>query len=134
MEQMQMYGAPQTATQSEYDAFVRAHPGRGSLRVQVSTARGTFPVPGAVVEVTRSFDGVRRILYSALTNNSAVVEHMILPALPADYSWQESTAEESGTEYEVSVYHPAFTPLQNSSVEVYDKIETILPVALQPLA
>ena len=133
MEQLQQYDVPQPATESEYDAFVRTHPGRGSLRVQVSTARGTFPVPGAVVEVTRSFDGVRRILYSALTNNSGVVEHMVLPTLPADYSWQESTAENSGTVYEVSVYHPSFTPLQNNSVELYDKIETILPVALQPL-
>lgn len=134
MEQQQIYDVPQATTQSEYDSFVQTHPGRGSLRVQVSTARGTFPVPGAVVEVTRSFGGVRRILYSALTDNSGVVEHMILPALPADYSRQESTAENSGTVYEVSVYHPSFTPLRNSSVEIYDKIETILPVALQPLA
>ena len=128
----QQYDMPQSVAGSAYEAFVRTHPGRGSLRVQVSTARGTFPVPGAVVEVTRTFDGVRRILYSALTDNSGVVEHMILPALPADRSLQESTAEGSGTVYEVSVYHPSFAPLQNSSVEVYDRIETILPVALLP--
>jgi len=129
----QMYGEPQTGTASAYELFQRAHPGRGSLRVQVSTARGTFPVAGATVEVTRMFDGVPRVLYKTTTNNSGVVEKLILPTLPVDYSRQEATAEDSGTVYQVSVYQPGFAPLVNSSVELYDKIETILPVALQPL-
>lgn len=129
----QMFQEPQPGTESAYELFQQAHPGRGSLRVQVSTARGTFPVAGAVVEVTREFDGVRRVLYKNVTNNSGIVERMVLPTLPADYSRQEATAEESGTVYQVSVYHPSFVPLINSDVELYDKIETILPVALAPL-
>ncbi|MBE6989526.1 MAG: hypothetical protein E7426_02105 [Ruminococcaceae bacterium] len=124
----------QPGTGSAYELFQRAHPGRGKLRVQVSTARGTFPVPGALVEVTRDFGGVRRMLYKNTTNTSGIVERLVLPALPADYSQYEPTAGNSGTEYQVSVYHPAFVPLVDSTVEIYDRIETILPVALQPLA
>ncbi len=129
-----MYSQPQPHSESAYELFQRAHPGRGSLRVQASTARGSFPVPGALVEVTRNFNGVTRVLYKNNTNNSGIVERMILPTLPSDYSRQEATAEDSGTVYQVSVYHPGFVPLINATVELYDGIETILPVALVPLA
>jgi hypothetical protein len=90
-------------------------------------------VANALVEVTKEFDGVNRVLYKNVTDPSGIVERMPLPALPVGYSQQESTAENSGTQYQVSVYHPAFTPLRNSTVEIYDGIETILPVALEPL-
>ena len=106
-----MYSQPQPDSESAYELFQRAHPGRGSLRVQASTARGSFPVPGALVEVTRNFNGVTRVLYKNNTNNSGIVERMILPTLPSDYSRQEATAEDSGTVYQVSVYHPGFVPL-----------------------
>ena len=33
--------------------FLAAHPERGTLRVQVSTGRGLFPVEGARVEIYR---------------------------------------------------------------------------------
>ncbi len=131
--ELQMNEGMQTSAESSYEAFLRTHPGRGNLKVQVSTARGTFPVAGALVEVTKAFDGVERVLYKNVTDPSGIVERMMLPALPTGYSRQESTAEESGTQYQVSVYHPAFLPVRGSTVEIYDGIETILPVALQPL-
>ena len=37
--------------------FRSAHPEQGSLRVQVSSGRELFPVPGAEVEVYRDFGG-----------------------------------------------------------------------------
>jgi len=129
-----MYIGPQPGTDRAYEVFQQTHPGRGSLRVQVSTARGTFPVSGAWVEVSRVFDGSRRVLYRGMTDNSGIVEKIVLPTLPASYSRQESTAADSGTVYQVSVYHPGFVPLVDSDVELYDRIETILPVALEPVA
>ena len=131
--QAQMNGEMRPPAESSYEEFLRTHPGRGKLKVQVSTARGTFPVAGALVEVTKSFDGVERVLYKNVTDPSGIVNRMFLPALPVDYSRQESTAEDSGTQYQVSVYHPAFMPLRGNTVEIYDGIETILPVALEPL-
>jgi hypothetical protein len=129
----QPIGGTQTPSEGSYEEFLRSHPGRGNLKVQVSTARGTFPVAGALVEVTKAFDGVERVLYKNVTNPSGIVERMPLPALPVEYSQQESTAERSGTQYQVSVYHPGFMPLRFSTVEIYDGIETILPVPLEPL-
>lgn len=129
MQPSEGYQIPERGT---YESFLRSHPGRGSLKVQVSTARGTFPVPGALVEVSRIIDGVSYVLYKKVTDSSGIAERMPLPAQPAGNSRVEATAEDSGTQYQVSVFHPAFHPLIGSTVEVYDGIETILPVALEP--
>ena len=122
----------QADPEDAYELFLQEHPGRGTLRVQVSTAGGTFPVPQAVVEVSRVFGGVRRTLYRAFTNQSGIVDQLILPALPAAYSQQESTAIDSGTQYQVSVSRADFIPLSDKTIEVYDRVDTILPVALRP--
>ncbi|MBQ2061385.1 MAG: hypothetical protein II458_01795 [Oscillospiraceae bacterium] len=90
-------------------------------------------MPNALVEVTKEIDGVNRLLYSRVTDPSGIAERMPLPAQPVGNSRQESTAEGSGTQYQVSVYHPAFVPVRGNTVEIYDGIETILPVALEPL-
>lgn len=131
--EMQPSGGYFPAEGESYESFLRSHPGRGSLKVQVSTARGTFPVPGAVVEVSRELDGVNQVLYKKTTDSSGIAERMPLPAQPVGNSRRESTARGSGTQYQVSVFHPLFRPLIGTTVEVYDGIETILPVALEPL-
>jgi hypothetical protein len=122
----------QGESQMAYEQFRREHPGRGSLRVQVSAARGTFPVPGALVRVSRSFGGEPRLLHEAMTNESGIVDHIILPTLPASYSQQEATAADSGTRYQVLIRHASFTPVEDT-VALYDQVETILPVPLLPL-
>ena len=119
---------------SDYEVFLKTHPGRGKLRVQVTEARGAFPVPGAPVEVRRRFGGESRLLYKVLTDSSGIVENLVLPTLPAELSRQEATADSGGTAYLVAVSHPAFRTPAETAVMLYDGIETILPVALQPLA
>lgn len=130
MEQNQ--ASPPAAAVS-YQTFLEEHSGRGTLRVQVSTARGTFPVPGARVEVSRVFGGVRRVLYSRVTDLSGIAGGMALPAQATASSLNEQTAMDSGTVYQVSVYHAGYLPLRLSDVEIYNGIETILPVALEPM-
>ena len=63
--------------------FLDAHPERGTLRVQVSTGRGLFPVEGARVEIYRYFGPERTVFYEGVTDSSGIVEGIRLPALPA---------------------------------------------------
>ena len=46
--------ATQEFSLQQLQPFLEGNPGRGTLRVQVSTARGAFPVNRAVVEVAVS--------------------------------------------------------------------------------
>lgn len=113
--------------------FLTAHPGRGTLRVQVTAAQGAFPVPQAAVEVFALPEGEPLPLYRRYTDPSGIVRELSLPAGPPAASRQEATADESATYYHVGVFHSGFVPCSRQRVAIYDGVETILPVVLQPL-
>ena len=110
--------------------FLDAHPERGTLRVQVSTGRGLFPVEGARVEVYRNFGPERTVFYEGVTDASGIVEDIRLPALPAGWSQSAETAGISGTVYQVSVRHPQHGAVEGRPVTVFPRIETVLAVSL----
>ena len=111
--------------------FLDAHPERGTLRVQVSTGRGLFPVEGARVEVYRDFGDQRAVFYEGVTDRSGIVDDIRLPALPAGWSQSAETAGISGTAYQVAVRHPQYGTVEGRPVTVFPRIETILAVSLE---
>ena len=111
--------------------FLDAHPERGTLRVQVSTGRGLFPVEGARVEIYRNFGPERTVFYEGVTDASGIVEDIRLPALPAGWSQSAETAGISGTAYQVAVRHPQYGTVEGRPVTVFPRIETILAVSLE---
>lgn len=112
--------------------FLMSHSDRGKLRIQVSTARGAFPVSQATIAVSRPFGNVSRILYQGTTDISGILQDLTLPALPKALSQNPATADNSGTLYRVSVYHPGYAPVELRGVTIFSNIETILPVLLEP--
>ena len=68
-----------------------------------------------------------------LTDESGIVQGIALPALPAAWSQAPDTASISGTDYLVSVRHPMFVPQEDREATVYARIESILPVMLEPV-
>lgn len=116
----------------EYYEFTQLNPGRGSLKVQVSTAREAFPIKDVVVDVAVEYMGKRYTIYNDLTDSSGIVDKMVLPARPAADSLSAKTAFDE-TRYLVSLYSPYYNPVNNYAVTVYDNIETILPISLVPI-
>ncbi len=112
--------------------FLDAHPERGTLRVQVSTGRGLFPVEGARVEVYRDFGDQRAVFYEGVTDRSGIVDDIRLPALPAGWSQSAETAGISGTTYQAAVRHPQCSTVDGRPVTVFPRIETVLAVSLEP--
>ena len=115
----------------DYAVFLREHPSEGILKVQATAARSAFPVSGATVEVSVVINGEKYVLYNNVTDESGISDDMLLPARPSAFSQNSVTASDSGTQYEVSVYHPAFNAL-SAPVTMFDNIKTILPVVLKP--
>ena len=110
--------------------FLDAHPERGSVRVQVSTGRGLFPVEGARVEIYRRLGTEPMVFYEGVTDASGIAEDIRLPALPAGWSQSAETAGISGTVYQVSVRHPQHSTVEGRPVTVFPRIETVLAVSL----
>ena len=124
----------QDFTLEQLGPFLTANPGRGTMRVQVTTAHNAFPIADASVEVSAVLSGTALPLYRRKTDASGIVENLVLPAKPGFVSQREETASQSGTLYTVTVSHPGFRPLIDRRVVIYDGVETIFPAALQPLA
>lgn len=122
----------ETPFKPEYEQFIESHTGRGSLKVQISVAREAYPIKGVVVDVSQIIDGVRYSLYNDVTDISGIVDNMVLPARSMINSLNAETAGVGEAEYLVTVYHPDFETMTDCSVTVYDKIETILPISLEP--
>ena len=116
----------------QIEAFVRAHPGRGVLKVQVGTGRGTFPVKGALVRVSKVIGGALQEFYRGFTDESGILDGMVLPTLPIGLSQNSVTAGESGTDYIVSVEQRDYVSENGQQVTLYDKVETLLAVSLVP--
>jgi len=134
-----VYGAERTLIggespfRPEYEEYIRNYPGRGTLKVQVSVARGAYPVKNVMVDVSQLYDGVRYSLYNDVTDISGIVDNMVLPArsLSSDLNAEEQGLPEA--EYHITVFHPDFEEISDCAVVIHDKIETILPLSLIPL-
>lgn len=123
----------QTFSLEQLGPYLGDNPGRGTLRVQVFTAFGAFPVAGATVAVDANLDGTRLPIYRKTTDRSGVAEGFILPAKARQASQREDTADDSTTIYTVTVTHPGYRPLTDRRVVIYDGVETLLPMMLEPI-
>lgn len=124
--------ATQEFSLQQLQPFLEGNPGRGTLRVQVSTARGAFPVNRAVVEVAVMLGGARVLLYRKRTDSSGIADGFILPAKPFHESQSPGTAGNSMANYVVSVSHPNYQTVTDLPAGVFIGTKTILPVVLTP--
>ena len=117
-----------------FEDYIGSHPGRGSLKIQVSTANQSFPVKGVYVDVAWKKDGVRYTLYHDVTDSSGIVDEIVLPCCMGGDNNDPATAGKGDDAYLVSIYHPAFREITDFPVTIQDRVESILPVSLEPLS
>ena len=122
----------ETPFRDEYEEYIQAYPGRGTLKVQISVARGAFPLKNVLVDVSQIYNGVRYSLYNDVTDISGIVDNMVLPARSIESTLNFDTVQPEA-QYLVTVFHPDFRELTDCAVVIHDKTETILPISLVPL-
>ena len=101
--------------------------------MQISVARGAFPLKNVLVDVSQIYNGVRYSLYNDVTDISGIVDNMVLPARSLESTLNFDDAQIPEAEYLVTIFHPDFQELSDCSVVIHDKTETILPISLVPL-
>ena len=117
----------------EYEEYIRLYPGRGRLKVQLSVARGAYPIRNAMVDVAQIYNGVRYSLYNDVTDISGIADNMVLPAKSIGTTLNSDGEALPEAEYIVTVFHPDFKEVTDCRVIVHDRIETILPLSLVPV-
>lgn len=123
----------ETPFKPEYDEFVNEYPGRGSLKVQTSVAQEAFPIRDVFVDVSLLYKGKRYTIYHDVTDASGIVNEIVLPSRLSAATQNPETASLPEPQYLVSLYHPGFKEIVDCPVEIFDRVETILPVSLTPV-
>ncbi|MBQ4560725.1 MAG: hypothetical protein IJA55_00155 [Clostridia bacterium] len=104
----------------------------GYLVVAVSTARGNFPIEGAIVRVYSTENDDIRLLYTLTTDSSGRTEKIELPAPPLSASQIPDTGVIPYAEYNIDTDYEGYYTTQNINAPVYSGITSIQNVALIP--
>lgn len=118
---------------NEYLSFMKENPKTGALKIQTNTAQQTIPVTNALIEVSKNFNGIRRVFYSLRTDNSGIVDDILLPAPDKSLSQQPSN-KKPFSNYDIHVEHPGFNSKDYSGVLIFDGIKSIQQIDLIPLS
>ena len=103
--------------------------GRGRLIIQASVAGQALPVSGAIVTVS---DSSGREIEVQTTDNSGRTRGVDLPAPSAEYSQRPGTVRPYAI-YNVRVEKPGYYTQEFLNVAVFDRIESVQPVVMEPL-
>ncbi len=123
----------ETPFKPEYQEYIDENKGRGSLKIQASVAQDAFPIKDVFVDVSMIYKGKRYSLYNDTTDSSGIINEIVLPSKLSAESRDPQTAPDSEAQYLISAYHPGFEAIVDCPVNIYDRIETILPISLNPL-
>lgn len=116
--------AKQTAAAVE-ETMQEPNESMGELTVNVTTLRGLYPVPGAVVTVSSEQDGEQRILHTAVTDESGQTPVFRLPTPAKALSESAGRSEQPYAEYHISVKADGYVEQINRNVPVFSGVKSV---------
>jgi len=103
--------------------------GKGYLRIWVTEAGGSLPVPGVPVQIREEGGGILHVLRTGESGLTPTVE---LPAPPAAGSLTPNGSTRPYANYTVHIEMQGFRPVRELTVPVFDGITSLQPVSLLP--
>ncbi len=115
----------------DYLDFIKDNPKQGELKIQANTARQSLPVSNVLVEISKNFNGIKKLFYSLKTDQSGIIDGILLPAPDKEISQQPSTTIPYAS-YDILATHPNYTEKNYQDVQIYDGVKSIQPINLTP--
>ena len=115
----------------DYLNFIKDNPKQGELKIQANTARQSLPVSNVLVEISKNFNGIKKLFYSLKTDQSGIIDGILLPAPDKEISQQPSTTIPYAS-YDILATHPNYTEKNYQDVQIYDGVKSIQPINLTP--
>ena len=124
---------PSSAIKEEYEQFQLENPASGTIKTQVFTARGAYPVEQAQVDLYKVFPDGDYLISRQYTDRSGQVNPVTVPV------YQRSLSESPGdstpyVSYRVAVTHPGFADAVIEQVPVFEGVTSLQSVNLIPMA
>ena len=106
----------------------------GNLRVRVYTSQAELPLEGATVVVTQqNRDGKYRLLSVQATDSSGLIEPVEIPTPALGESTHPGAVLPPFAVCDVWAEHPGFAMLLVEGVQIFDGVETLQDMELEPL-
>ena len=113
----------------DYSKFISSNQGLGSLKVQVFTAYGAFPISDTEVVITKDFGDNRVVFFRGKTDSSGIIDNIDLPApLGVDGSIEAPLY----TLYDLTAVHIGYESFKQYSIGMFGGIKVIQYIKMMP--
>lgn len=116
-----------------FQNYQQVFPNTGNIMVQTLTARRTFPVANAIVEISKDFIQGRYVISKQITDMSGQIEKVEVPAVSKDFANSPGN-NHPYTTYTIVVKHPEYATLTFKDVPVFEGIMSWQTVDMVPLS
>jgi hypothetical protein len=121
------YDSEEFKDSSTYKNFININDSYGILKIDAFTASGAYPLAGVDIIVSKVLDGNKIIFYEGKTNDSGIIESIVLPTR----SIKEEINNASDilfTTYDLEANYKKYDVSKNYDVSIFDEVKVIQPV------
>lgn len=114
---------------TSYQNFIKNNPRKGYLKIRASAASQALPISNIKIVVFKMIDGNNIVFYEGTTDNSGVIEKIILPAPILN---NDNLLTPSSTMYEIRATYPEDNLDIIYKVNIYENIYTTQTINVVP--
>lgn len=117
---------------SIYKNFMNINNGKGILKIEASTASEAYPLEGVEITISKKLDGKKVIFYNGVTNDSGIIDGIILPTRKMTDN-VEDVSDIFFTTYDLSARIDKYNLEKDYDVSIFDNVKVIQPIVFPAL-
>ncbi len=122
-----IYDSEEFKNSSLYKTFSSINNGTGILKIEASAASSAYPLEGVEIVISKDFGEDKVIFFSGITNDSGIIESIILPtrSVPKEV---EKASDILYTTYDLMATYSKYNLQKKYDVSIFDDIKVIQPI------
>ncbi len=113
-----------------YEKFIKENSARGILKIEAHSSTNAYPLKNVRIVVSKMIENDKVIFFDGLTNESGIIENIILPTKVMTDE-VNSAADIIFTTYDVEASYPDNDLKKDYNVSIFDNVKVIQPVVFQ---
>lgn len=114
---------------SSYQDFIKENPTEGYLKIRAYAASQAIPISGLNIIISKIIDNNRIIFFEGATNESGIIERIVLPA---PRLLESNLDAPNSTEYDISATYSVDNMETNYKVKIYENVYVIQNISVVP--
>ena len=110
-----------------YKNFISINNAKGLLKIEASTASGAYPLKDVDIVISKMIDGSKIIFFKGKTNDSGVIESIVLPTREVKNEVNDAS-DILYTTYDLEAIDNEYGLSKNYNVSIFDNVKVIQPV------